>query len=80
MNSPLKKRALAPRYVSPKQLALDGFETPFEQTLNSKNRWAVLALYYSLKMIPLGKQKKRQTFPFIPHDLKNHFSNMIFPR
>jgi hypothetical protein len=29
--------------VSPKQLVLSGFETPFEQTLNPDNRWIVLA-------------------------------------
>lgn len=42
-----KKRASAPDYVSPRQLTLEGFETPFEQSLNPKNRWVVLA-----KMIP----------------------------
>lgn len=38
-----KKRALVPDYLSPNQLTLEGFETPFEQTLNPKNRWVVLA-------------------------------------
>jgi hypothetical protein len=38
-----KKRASAPDYVSPNQLTLEGFETPFEQSLNPKNRWVVLA-------------------------------------
>ena len=38
-----KKRAVTPKYVSPKQLSLAGFETPFERTLNPKNRWVVLA-------------------------------------
>ena len=32
-----------PDYVSPNQLALEGFETPFEQSLNPKNRWVTLA-------------------------------------
>ncbi len=32
-----------PDYVSPNQLTLEGFETPFEQSLNPKNRWVVLA-------------------------------------
>lgn len=38
-----KKRASAPLYVSPNQLSLEGFQTPFEQTLNKDNRWVVLA-------------------------------------
>jgi len=32
-----------PDYVSPNQLTLEGFETPFAQTLNPKNRWVVFA-------------------------------------
>lgn len=43
MNKTPKKRALAPQYVSPKQLVLEGFETPFERTLNKTNRWVVLS-------------------------------------
>ena len=35
----LKKHASAPRYISPSQLTLAGFETPFEQQLTSGNRW-----------------------------------------
>lgn len=42
-----KKRAPSPKYVSPNQLTLEGFESPFERTLNPKNRWVVLA-----KLIP----------------------------
>ena len=42
-----KKLAVKPQYVSPKQLTLEGFETPFERHLNPKNRWVVLA-----KLIP----------------------------
>ena len=38
-----KRRASAPEYVSPNQLTLEGFETPFEQSLNPKNRWVALA-------------------------------------
>ena len=38
-----KKRAPAPGYVSPNQLTLEGFETPFDQFLNPKNRWVVFA-------------------------------------
>jgi len=38
-----KKRASAPHYVSPNQLTLDGFQTPFEQKLSKDNRWVVLA-------------------------------------
>jgi len=43
MNRPLKKRAQVPDYVSPNQLVLAGFESPFDQELNPTNRWVVLA-------------------------------------
>ena len=38
-----KKPASTPKYVSPAQLTLEGFETPFVQQLDPKNRWVVLA-------------------------------------
>lgn len=38
-----KKLAPKPQYVSPKQLTIEGFETPFERNLNPKNRWVVLS-------------------------------------
>jgi len=38
-----RKRASTPRYVSPNQLILSGFETPFEQKLTKDNRWVKLA-------------------------------------
>ena len=37
-----KSRAFNPRYESPGQLALEGFESPFSKTLNPRNRWVVL--------------------------------------
>lgn len=43
MNKAIKKRASGVIYTSPKQLTLDCFKTPFEQKLNPKNRWVVLA-------------------------------------
>ena len=43
MKKSKKKCAPTPVYISPKQLSLDCFKTPFEQQLNSKNRWVVLA-------------------------------------
>jgi transposase, IS5 family len=43
MNRARKKRAPAPVYVSPNQLSLECFHTPFKQHLNKKNRWVVLA-------------------------------------
>lgn len=43
MKGTLKKRASTPQYVSPNQLVLAGFETPFEKELNPNNRWVVLA-------------------------------------
>ncbi len=63
MKTASKKRAPAPIYISPNQLSLDGFETPFERQLNPNNRWVVLAhlipwdeicgLY--LKLVPASK-------------------------
>jgi len=38
-----RKRASTPGYVSPNQLVLQGFETPFEQKLTKQNRWVKLA-------------------------------------
>lgn len=38
-----KKHASAPRYVSPNQLTLAGFETPFAQKLTTENRWVKMA-------------------------------------
>jgi IS5 family transposase len=38
-----KKRAAPPSFVSPGQLVLVGFETPFSQKLSQSNRWVVLA-------------------------------------
>jgi|GEM_PF-865878 len=43
MKKALKKRAPTPKYVSPSQLVLDCFKTPFEKELNPANRWVVLA-------------------------------------
>jgi len=43
MNKAHRKVAPSPKYVSPSQLTLAGFETPFERSLNPKNRWVVLA-------------------------------------
>ena len=42
-----KSRAFNPRYESPSQLELEGFESPFSRMLNPDNRWVVLA-----KLIP----------------------------
>ena len=43
MSKTHKKLAPTPKYVSPAQLSLEGFETPFERSLNPRNRWVVLA-------------------------------------
>lgn len=55
-----KKRAPAPKYVSQKQLTLEGFESPFERKLNPENRWVVLA-----KLLPWDDlcQMYRQEVP-----------------
>lgn len=39
----VKKRAATPQYISPNQLTLPGFDTPFEQKLTSQNRWVKMA-------------------------------------
>jgi IS5 family transposase len=39
----VRKRAVTPQYVSPNQLTIQGFETPFSQALSSKNRWVKLS-------------------------------------
>jgi IS5 family transposase len=39
----VKKLAAGPKYISPLQLSLEGFETPFERNLNRENRWVKLA-------------------------------------
>ena len=38
-----KNRASKNAYVSPSQLTLAGFESPFSQSLNPNNRWVILA-------------------------------------
>jgi hypothetical protein len=43
MQKALKRRASAPNFVSPSQLVLSGFETPFSQQLRPTNRWVILA-------------------------------------
>jgi len=63
MTSPRKKRAQVLEYVSPNQLILAGFESPFDQKLSPTNRWVVLAhlipwdeicnLYF--KFVPKGQ-------------------------
>ena len=43
MAKALKNRASKQSYVSPTQIVLSGFESPFSQQLNPENRWVVLA-------------------------------------
>lgn len=38
-----RKLAATPKYISPNQLTLAGFETPFAQQLTKNNRWVKLA-------------------------------------
>jgi transposase, IS5 family len=38
-----RKRASTPLYVSPNQLILSGFETPFAQSLTKQNRWVKMS-------------------------------------
>jgi len=43
MKTTKKKHAPVIKYVSPKQLELSGFSSPFDQHLDKQNRWVVLA-------------------------------------
>lgn len=43
MKKSSKNRASKPKYVSPSQLTIAGFESPFERRLNPDNRWVRLA-------------------------------------
>ncbi len=45
-----RKPALSPKYVSPNQLTICGFETPFDQLLTRANRWVKLS-----ELIPWDK-------------------------
>ena len=65
MKKQRKKRAPVPDYVSPNQLTLEGFETPFEQELNPKNRWVVLA-----NIIPWDEKHKIR-FGYYPKEVLN---------
>jgi len=38
-----RKHAPVPAYISPNQLTLNAFKSPFERELNPKNRWVILA-------------------------------------
>ena len=38
-----KSRASKGQYVSPSQLTIQGFETPFSKSLDANNRWVILA-------------------------------------
>ena len=43
MAKAIKNRASKNAYISPNQLTITGFESPFSQTLDTKNRWVVLS-------------------------------------
>ena len=40
---PNRRAASSQKYISPNQLVLSGFETPFDQQLTRENRWVKLA-------------------------------------
>ena len=54
-----KKGASTPKYVSPNQLTICGFETPFAQHLTSENRWVKLS-----RLIPWDKIVTRYDLQF----------------
>ena len=43
MSKAQKNRASKQKYISPAQLSLVGFETPFARSLKKDNRWVILA-------------------------------------
>ncbi len=43
MEKSKRKHAPTPAYMSPNQLTLDAFKSPFERELSPSNRWVVLA-------------------------------------
>jgi hypothetical protein len=63
MNKSRKTRAPASVYISPKQLCLECFQTPFEQHLNKKNRWVladtseswIASIFLVLNLVKLAK-------------------------
>jgi transposase, IS5 family len=44
MPLPTKKRSQPPKYSSPNQIIIPGFETPFQQKLDLNNRWIRLSM------------------------------------
>ena len=54
-----RKGASTPKYVSPNQLTICGFETPFAQHLTSENRWVKLS-----RLIPWDKIVTRYDLQF----------------
>jgi hypothetical protein len=67
-----KKQAASPNYVSPNQLTFEGFQSPYEHTLNSSNRWVVVA-----KLIRQGERSFRN-FPQAYCHLKYRSSGYEF--
>ena len=56
-----RKPASTPAYVSPNQLILSGFETPFEQQLSINNRWVKLSKLIPWDKIVVGYDKQFQS-------------------
>lgn len=58
-NKVVKNPARAPGYVSPNQLTIVGFETPFEQALTTENRWVKLS-----RLLPWDKMVSQNNHLF----------------
>ena len=43
MNKTTTRRVATAEYISQNQMVIEGFETPFYQTLDHDNRWVALA-------------------------------------
>ena len=73
MQNSSKRSAHTPKYVSPNQLTIAGFETPFEQSLDPENRWVVLKdlipwdeiINVYLKVVPVSETGRPPLSPRI---------------
>ena len=56
-----KNRASKNAYISPSQMTIEGFESPFEQKLDSNNRWVKLSKQISWDLL-VNTYQSRKTY------------------
>ncbi len=56
-----KNRASKNAYISPSQITIEGFESPFEQELDSNNRWVKLSKQISWDLL-VNTYQSRKTY------------------